>query len=340
MSMGDDDRFHLNNGHPYWNESSWMSFMAKDRELGGAFYFWHRPNMKLTSAGCFVWDGNGEEIYDCAHYDWHLIQRLAPDANMYDFRADNSVEVREIELGRKYQMRYDNNGCQVDVVWEAVMDPVDHSKRASGDVESVIEGWIQDSRDGIGHFEQGAWAKGTLVLRGEEIEIDGPACRDHSWGPRDLSRAQHCCYPWSVASPEHSFLVWGNTGLEREQDPILDTPMKVVGGWYRNDGVTGKLLSGTRVVTEHGPDGRLLRETIDAVDEHGRALQAEGRATATLRLSCWNDMFDWWTLAEWRYDGIVARGEMHEYFHFRPGHANLRRALAEKATGRLPIAAG
>jgi hypothetical protein len=337
MITPQDDRFHPRSDDLYWNESSWMSFMSADRKLGGFFYFWHRPNMNLSSGGCVIWDGKGEEIYDCAHYDWHLIQKLPEGADMFDFRLDNSVEVRPIELGKSYRMLYDNNGVKLDVVWTSVMAPVNHSRQSSGAPEKAIDGWIQPDKDGlgIGHFEQGGWVQGTLNLRGETIPIDGPACRDHSWGPRDLSRARHAAYPWAVASPESSFLTWGINDIPRDDDPVLDTPMSVVGGWYVRDGVQSTLVSGERRVLKHGPDGRILHEVVDAKDELGRELHAEGRAIATLKLTCWNDIFDWWTLAQWEFDGQTCNGEMHEYFHFYPGHYNLRNALVSKTSQQV-----
>jgi hypothetical protein len=67
---------------------------------------------------------------------------------------------------------------------------------------------------------------------------------------------------------------------------------------------------------ERGPQGRPTRTLIDALDEHGRRLQAEGRSVSWLRFTGYPFLFEWWAGAEWEFDG--ARGVWGEEQDFMP----------------------
>ena len=104
LVVPDDDRLHPRDDDPYWNESSWISVMVPERGIGGSIYFYHRPNMKLTAGGPFLFDLTGQEVYDCLYWDFDTTQAMPADADMFDFALDNSLTVRTIELGRKYRV--------------------------------------------------------------------------------------------------------------------------------------------------------------------------------------------------------------------------------------------
>jgi hypothetical protein len=84
-----------------------------------------------------------------------------------------------------------------------------------------------------------------------------------------------------------------------------------------NGGVLGELVSGERRILERGVDGRPLRVLIDATDEFGRKLLAEGRCRNWLKWPAYVDMFTWWSLAEWEFDGEKGWGEEAETLGFR-----------------------
>ena len=88
----------------------------------------------------------------------------------------------------------------------------------------------------------------------------------------------------------------------------------------------GEFVSGEATIVERGPDGRPLREIVDAVDNHGRELHAEGQAISTLKFTGYNDFFNWWSLGRWEFDGQIAWGELQEVYPFRVSR-RFRRSL-------------
>jgi hypothetical protein len=337
-----DDQFHRRSDDVLWNESCWIGIAVPEAKLGGICYFYHRPNMNLSAGGWSFWDGNGEEIYDCAHWDWHTTLPLPEGADMFDFSLDNTLSVRPIELGYKYHLAYNRNGCEVDVVWEALNDPVEiHRGGAGGAIDQQAADWVVDRGDGlpIGHYEQPGWATGTVRVRGETFSVNAASCRDHSWGPRDLRNIPRGSWPWAVANEKSSFLMWGGVPLPADRDPGTNTEVRTGSGFYIRDGVAAQLVSGTERVLEYGDDGRPLHEVIDAVDSLGRELHAEGEAVSLLKWTGYNDVFDWWTLAKWQFDGHSCWGEMHHWYQFGPHGPSMRRTLEEmRERGELTAA--
>jgi hypothetical protein len=108
-----------------------------------------------------------------------------------------------------------------------------------------------------------------------------------------------------------------------EKDPVIGTQETVVSGWYVKDGVQAAFVDGTRTCVERGPDGRPLIEIIDAVDELGRHLQAEGRVKTNFKMTCYSACISQWGLTDWHYDGRQVQGENQDYLwfsHFQKMH--------------------
>lgn len=86
----------------------------------------------------------------------------------------------------------------------------------------------------------------------------------------------------------------------------IDCRVMAGSGWHLRDGVKSNLVEGKLQVVERDADGRPLCEIIDATDELGRTLHAEGRTTNLLKLSVYGIWFDWYGLAGWEFDGVPA----------------------------------
>jgi len=164
---------------------------------------------------------------------------------------------------------------------------------------------------------------GTLVLHGEEIQIDCFSQRDHSWGKRRYTTNPRSDFPWAIASEDHAFHLWAISDLPFDDDPIIGTTENVITGWYRKDGVTSKVISGSRHVIERGDDGRPLSVRLEATDELGRELHAVGTAKNWLNWYAYQ-MFQWWSLAEFEFDGVHAYGEMQDLFPIHQGRQFVR----------------
>lgn len=92
-------------------------------------------------------------------------------------------------------------------------------------------------------------------------------------------------------------------------DPVIGTSDQVAFGHYTREGEGSKIVGGTSQVTERGPDGRPLRVVLDATDELGRELHAEGRGLNALVWSVYDRTYQLPCTTAWEFDGLTATGE-------------------------------
>jgi hypothetical protein len=72
-------------------------------------------------------------------------------------------------------------------------------------------------------------------------------------------------------------------------------------GYLVRDGVLGELIHGERRVLERRR-GAPQRVVLDAEDDRGRSLHAEGHVRTALRWFGWPGRLAFWTLTEWQWD--------------------------------------
>lgn len=313
MIRPEDELFHPPGNDPYWNESGWFQFMIPERKLNGWICFYHRPNMNLSAGGVALWDPSGEHPYDCLYYQWDEHLALPTDANMHDFTLDNGLTVECVEPLVEYRTQYKQIGCELDLHWTAVMEPHEQNPTGTGRVNPGIEHFSTN------HYDQCGRLRGTINVEGEELEIDCLSMRDHSWGRRHVtSDRRRAAYEFGFASETSSFHANSVSDLPIDDDPILGTTERIVAGWYMRDGVLGSLVSGERRVLERSEeDGRPLRHVINALDDLGRTLHAEGTMASGLKWHGYNVLYTWWGLARWEFDGNVGWGEEDDYWVMR-----------------------
>lgn len=309
-----DDYFHPRNDDPHWNESGWFGFNVPERKINGWLYMYHRPNMNYTLGGVAVWDPSGEQTWDCLFHDWHHTMALEPGANMFDFKAENSLTVECVRPLQQFRFGYDAEGCQLELEWNAFMEPPAHSGLAS-----IAKDW------GGGHFEQGGRMKGRVILDslgGEELEINCWSNRDHSWGPRRITpQTPRGDFPWAIASENHAFHLTVRGELDPADDPVDGSVESILCGWYMRDGEVAAVNSGTRRCVERGADGRPIRVVLEATDSLGREFKAEGKCVNWLHWPGYPHYFQWWSLAEWQFDGVTAWGDISDWY---PTHQSRR----------------
>lgn len=346
MIRPEDDSFHpflSGADDPYWNESSWFGLLIPERNIAGWVYFFHRPNMKLSVGGVALWDGNGEEMYDCLFHEWDQHQALPPESDMFEFslREGHGLTVSLKEPLKSYQVTYEGDGCSVNLVWDAINEPVeqrhpesDFAKRvaAHGDpnvVNPSMSSW------GPAHYEHFGRMRGEVILRGEPIEVDSYTIHDHSWGPRQGGKRPQFLrgdLHYAVASDDSYFSLMANSRIPIEEDPVFGTTEPIHYGFYCKDGVIGHLVSGESRVERSDVDGRPVSAVIEARDEHGRELHAEGKPLNHLKWMAYTTYFSFWSLAEWEFDGQTAYGELIDYMHV----AQNRRLQGSLRAGRQP----
>lgn len=292
---GDDDQlFHPSEGDLYWNESSFISLHVPERGINGFIYYVFRPNMHMAIAGPALWDTIGENTWDCLFYDWDWPLEIPADAQFGNFQLGNGLSVHNIEPYKKIEIGYENDGCALQLTWDAVTSVA----------TSVPAGGVAES--GRRHYDQFGRMKGTIEVDAGRIDVDCFSIRDRSWGPRRMQRSPEGDFVWAMASPEHAFQ---GTFAGAPGDP--EQPLAV--GTLIRDGVMSPLVEGRRWVTERdGPRPTVVR--IEAVDENGRTLEAVGRMKNWFEWQGYGHQFEWWCLTEWEFDGVRAWGEEQEYY--------------------------
>lgn len=300
--------------------------------MSGFIYFYWRPNMNLVVAGPAMWDHSGEDVYNCLYYGWDQHLAIPDGAEMFNFALSNSLSCRMIDPQQEYRFRYDRHGVKFDLTWTAMAEPHYMKLDISGDEDPGIKNWVKKDGDfSVGHYEQSGWFTGDLEINGERFEIDCGALRDRGWGPRhaDVADPLRAGWPYVFASPDSAWHLYDpQTALTFDEDPIDGTTETVTTGFYIRDGIKARVLGGTRRA-ERGRDGRVLTQVIDAVDELGRELHAEGQSLNWLKWPINSDILNWWSLVRWQYDGQTVYGNDQDFMSFRHYRRYWRRLLAE-----------
>ncbi|HEY1973030.1 MAG TPA: hypothetical protein VGH89_34115, partial [Pseudonocardia sp.] len=94
-----------------------------------------------------------------------------------------------------------------------------------------------------------------------------------------------------------------------DSDPVRGTVERVAFGHYTRDGVGSHLVGGTTAVTEWTTDGKPSRMRLDARDQLGRELQAEGQAVNSLIWTVYDEVYQVSCTTNWEFDGQRAVGE-------------------------------
>lgn len=316
---GDDSFFqHGRTLSPWWNESAWFGFMIPERKINAYFYMWHRPNMRMTSAGVALWDPYGEDTHNCLYYDWYHMNSLKDDSDMFNYELANGMKCTLLEPLQKYHLQYTSKACDIDLIWQGVQPPQDlHFPRNKG-----------FEHFGGFHYEQLGHVTGTVRVEDEEMEVDCHHVRDHSWGIRE----RHRRHPgggleMGWASERTNFCA---TFVRPDPlAPLMDVSVDGPGyGQMTKDGKTGHVVSGERRVTERRADGVPLRFEYNLKDEHGREMHAVGKMENNLN---WDSLwFVHWGLVSWTIDGEEGWGETQDWIDQDQLRAHRRKVLKEQ----------
>ncbi len=285
-----DEVFHDATDDPYWNESGWFGFNVPERDINGFVYYFHDVRTGVSGGGPALWDPSGEQTYDCLFYDWRWTQPPTGALDFADFRLPNTLRHQVVEPMRRYRLSYAELGMELDLEWTALMGP-----------HVLGEASPQHC-----HFDQPGHMRGSVTLQGERIEVDCYAMRDRTWGPHRPGARRSGDYLWAIAGPDAH---WHAITMASRQSGVD----KVIGGYVMRDGEVGELVTGQRRVVERR-SGAPLRVLLDAKDDRGRDLHAEGRVRTALRWLGWPGRLTFWTLTDWRWDGVQGFGEDQEFF--------------------------
>jgi hypothetical protein len=283
-----DDRFHPpQSDDPYWTETCWFTFAVPERRLSAQLYPFFRTNQGVCSAGAYVWDPSGDQLWNARYAKnfWHL---RIPDQDLTDIALPNGIRYRCVEAQHRYELAYDDpdgDDLHIELTFTAVGRP---------------------NYLGHSHLDQPGRYTGTIVLDGERIEVDAFGFRDRSWGIRSQFGPGFGPggYSYATAGPDHGF---------HTITMDFGSGYNSIHGYYMRDGQWAKLASATRVVTERdGTTGFPLAVTVTGADETGREFEARGRCLNRIGLHLNPNLFTVNCLTEWELDGARCFGEDHD----------------------------
>jgi hypothetical protein len=240
---------------------------------------------------------------------------------MFEFELGNGLRVQMRDPMKSYDFgyhgtsHYDGAGCELDLRYEALMEPHDSA------LPSGSEEWGAG-----GHYEQSGRMSGQLRLGSETIEIDCFSQRDRSWGVRRLVRNPRGHFVWGIGSESCAFNALAMSAVAPAEDSGIGTFEEVLCGYYLKDGLCGDFTpgSGKVSVVERAIDGRPVRFLVDATDHLGRTLQAEGRTRNMLNWQGYSWLMQWWPMVEWRFDGQTVFGEGQDFWPLQQARKLLR----------------
>lgn len=276
---------------PYWNESVWFSFSKPEDRIHGFIQYYFRPNMGMLNGGPVMWDPSGTNTWDCLYYNWSHLQAMPPGTEKFDMKAANSLEVKVLEPLARYSIRYDHEGFELDLVWEAV-----------GPVHELNTGDPGQQATAKFHIEQPGRMRGSIRRDAIEYAIDCFSMRDTSYGAREYASLASGGYFWGIAADSAFHAIAIGEGMQQ----------KVVGGFIWKDGELASLASGSRRVVEFGQFGP-RRVLFEATDKLGRTIGATGTIEEGLIFTGYTDHTVVWSLTEWDWDGVTHWGDNQEF---------------------------
>lgn len=283
-----DDSFHFDVlGDDWWaTETSWFSFHHPARNLGGWLYTMVRPNIGTVAGGVWVWDHTAHLPWDVLYSTNYTALQLPADVDLTDVALPTGVSIRAVKPAQRYHLGYDDPGrLTLDLTFDAVMPP---------EPMTSVRSTFGKAR----HFDQFGRVTGTVVVQGEQIDIDCFAVRDRTWGRRREDRPRKAAYVTGAAGPDDSFLA------VTQEDDGVDV---VAYGFLRKDGRTVPLVGGERRVERDPVQGWTSRIELEVVDAEGRTMRAVGHPVSRIVINR-HTFIDINSLVRWDLDDPTAGG--------------------------------
>lgn len=286
-----DDDFHAPTDEQWWyHETSWFSFFVPERRLGGWHYNWIRPNIGVCGGGCWVWDDTTFLHWEVPYYANYTNLRLPEERDLRDFTYPSGASVRMLEPLSTYRIGHKHDDLiDLDLEFDAVMPP-----------------WVSSTVDDDGvkhphHFDQFGRVTGSIILRGEQLEVDCLAMRDRTWTFRSefWKRGGGYGYTTAAADSGDSFLFVGGS--------------ESGAGFLSLKGRRAALADCGRHVERDSEHGYVTRVVVAGDDVEGRVFEAEGKPVSRMAMPVPGVAGVVWTsLLEWEMNGVTAWGEDQE----------------------------
>jgi hypothetical protein len=154
-------------------------------------------------------------------------------------------------------------GVHLETTWRALGPAFDW------DVSELS--WADDRS----HYEQHCSVAGFLAFEGEQIELDGTGLRDHSWGPRDLSRIGRHIWAHAQFPGGRSFMIFHH--VAPDGSVVSHVVLDAGGGLH-----PAELVGPAPLLDREDEAGHGYELTFRGRDGATATLEAEVRQVATL----------------------------------------------------------
>lgn len=282
-------------------ETSYFGFNIPEKGINGEYYLWLHPQLKVASAGVYVWQGEKRTTLAADYFDyWNYLPYLEGDLDSYELPTGQRAKVikplEEIELTCANSER----GFSLELSNKAIMP-------AGG------------RPDGF-HFSQAMKTEGTLKMNGEEHRIDGYFTRDRSWSqPREEMARPIPPIQWMVGVFDDDFAFHVSGFEDPAKNPIWSDAFPPLSPEYalrwgyvwRN----GELfpVTAASIVTQRTAAGAMPTGVeVTLTDAGGETFEIVGKGGARLPLNVWPNMTTYFTQTQWTTRGRTGWGDLQD----------------------------
>lgn len=295
-------------------ETWYWGFHIPQERINCFAYCWVHPNLKVVSAGLFVYQGRKSQHLACELFEMRDFMSIDVIGDGSHIRLPSSFEVEALVPLEHLRMRFrdEPRATALDLELQAVTPPV---MRANNK-----------------HFEQLMHVTGTLRLRGTEHAVDCLQIRDRSWG--ELRPEDHAVksppYTWVTGAFGRDFAFNIGAHDDPRRDPdwgalfTLAPEKAFKDGWVLVDGEQRRFRHAS-IITRRDPTlMQPLRHQISCEDTSGEHYEITGEVIAVTPWSGWSNMVCQIGLVEWTCNGRKGYGEVqdcqwNDYVHLMSG---------------------
>lgn len=215
LDAAHDERHRLDPNRELMRESLPWVIPLPDEGLGVIAYTWVDAHGQAGAFGMAFGPELGEPIFE-------KVDGIAvPEQMQFDDWSVGPLRFGHLEPLHSTKVSYQGERLEMDFTFESIHRPYAFSSHPDG----FPSYWADD------RFEQSGRARGTLVVNGREIAVDGPAHRDHSFGARAWAATTH--YKWfNFLGEDAAIHVFDLQGYGRQ----------AVRGYVHRDGHTAEIL--------------------------------------------------------------------------------------------------
>ena len=180
----EDVEYHTPSEADYtWTETWLFPVVVPDEHLYALVYVQARPVLGVMTNDISVIGALTDVRSELLYYD--VRNHLPAPAEFSKLTSPTGLQIEATEPPRNFRVDYVGYGeNEIHVDWQGLMEPFDIH-----DPEHSPHATTAGGADGLayakGHFDMTGRATGTLIVRGQEYEVDCIERMDRTWGPRD-----------------------------------------------------------------------------------------------------------------------------------------------------------